>query len=357
MCDLEPAPIYSLRASKIGKMFNPDCFITGRQGTGNNWARGYYTEGAELMDCVLETTRKQAENCDCLQGFQMAHSIGGGTGSGMGSLLVNRLHDQYENRIINTFTVIPSEKVSETIVEPYNAVLSLNELVSTTDETIAFDNEALYEVSLKTLKVLNPTLGDLNHVISKTMVGVTTSFRYPGQHNTDLRKLMTNLVPYPSLKFFIPGFAPLRSRDYDSSYEAITVDSLVKELFNPHFQLSAYDINSGKYLTCAAIFRGPLSTKEIEKSMYDVQARNKELFCNWILNNIKSAICDVPSSGLSSSVTFLANTTAINKTFKRLITQFDSMFSKKAFVHWYLGEGMEEQEFTEATKLSSGRLQ
>ena len=143
MCDLEPAQIYSLRCSKIGRMFNPEHFIAGSYGAGNNWARGYYTEGAELLDGVLEVTRKQSENCDCLQGFQMVHSIGGGTGSGMGSLLLKHLNDEYSNRIIDTFTIIPSEKVSETVVEAYNAVLSLNELVPNTDKTITFDNEAL----------------------------------------------------------------------------------------------------------------------------------------------------------------------------------------------------------------------
>ena len=180
------------------------------------------------------------------------------------------------------------------------------------------------------------------------MAGITTSFRYPGQHNTDLRKLLTNLVPYPRLKFFLPGFAPLHSRYYDRSYEAITVNSLVKELFDPCYQLSTCDMNSGKYLTCAAIFRGHLSSKEIEKSMYEVQATNKNLFCNWIPNNIKTSICDVAPSGLSSSATFLANTSAINMTFNRLISQFDIMFRKKAFIHWYTGEGMEEQEFSDA---------
>jgi tubulin beta len=114
LVDLEPTQLHSLRYSKVGRLFNPDYFVTGTQGAGNNWARGYYTEGAEMMDCVLDVCRKQAENCDCLQGFQMAHSVGGGTGSGMGSLLMSRLRNEYEDRIIQTFTVIPSDKVSET---------------------------------------------------------------------------------------------------------------------------------------------------------------------------------------------------------------------------------------------------
>lgn len=348
LCDLEPTQIYSLRCSPVGRIFNPDYFITGKQGAGNNWAKGFYTEGAELMDCVLEVTRKQVENCDCLQGFQMVHSIGGGSGSGMGSLLLSRLRDEYQDRIINTFSVVPSPKVSETVVEPYNAVLSLKELVLSTDETVIFDNEALFDICLRTLKLEHPKIGDLNHLISMTMAGVTTCFRYPGQLNTDLRKLMTNMCPYPRLKFFIPGYAPLHSRCNNKEFTNITVKGLVKQLFDPSYQMAAYDTKFGKYLTCAAIFRGLVSSKEIEEAMVEVQACNTDLFAKWIPNNIKTAICDIPPRGLPAAATFLANSTAITGIFNRLIAQFDSMFDKRAFVHWYTGEGMDEQEFSDA---------
>lgn len=348
ICDLEPSQVYSLRCSAVGKLFNPEFCISGNRGAGNNWAKGFYTEGAELMDSVLECTRKQTEGCDCMQGFQMVHSIGGGSGAGMGSLLINRLHDDYPDRLINSFTVIPSGKVSETVVEPYNAVLSLKELICHTDETITFDNEALYDICEKTLRIPKPLLSDLNYLISTAMAGVTACFRYPGQLNTDLRKLMVNMCPYPRLKFFIPGYAPLTSRRNSHEYENKTICDLVQQLFNPCYQMAGYDSSCGKYLTCAGIFRGLVSSKEVEQAMVNLQAANKESFVNWIPNNIKTAICDIPPKGLSSSATLLANTSAITEVFGRLIGQFDAMFEKKAFVHWYTGEGMDEMEFIEA---------
>eukprot|EP00467_Chlorarachnion_reptans_P020655 CAMPEP_0114533860 /NCGR_PEP_ID=MMETSP0109-20121206/27494_1 /TAXON_ID=29199 /ORGANISM="Chlorarachnion reptans, Strain CCCM449" /LENGTH=174 /DNA_ID=CAMNT_0001717159 /DNA_START=57 /DNA_END=577 /DNA_ORIENTATION=- len=63
-----------------GAIFRPDNFVFGQSGAGNNWAKGHYTEGAELIDSVLDVVRKEAEGCDCLQGFQLTHSLGGGTG-------------------------------------------------------------------------------------------------------------------------------------------------------------------------------------------------------------------------------------------------------------------------------------
>ena len=73
--------------------------------------KGHYTEGAELVDSVLDVVRKEAEGCDCLQGFQLTHSLGGGTGSGMGTLLISKIKEEYPDRIMNSYSVVPSPKV------------------------------------------------------------------------------------------------------------------------------------------------------------------------------------------------------------------------------------------------------
>ena len=125
LLDLEPGTMDSVRAGPFGQLFRPDNFVFGQSGAGNNWAKGHYTEGAELIDSVLDVVRKEAESCDCLQGFQITHSLGGGTGSGMGTLLISKIREEYPDRIMATFSVVPSPKVSDTVVEPYNATLSV----------------------------------------------------------------------------------------------------------------------------------------------------------------------------------------------------------------------------------------
>lgn len=75
LVDLEPGTMDSLRAGPYGKIFRPDNFIFGQNGAGNNWAKGHYTEGAELVDAVLDVVRKEAENCDCLQGILINNNI------------------------------------------------------------------------------------------------------------------------------------------------------------------------------------------------------------------------------------------------------------------------------------------
>ena len=101
------------------------------------------------MDTVLDVVRREAETCDCLQGFQLTHSLGGGTGSGMGTLLIGKIKEEYPDRIMNSFSVVPSPKVSDTVVEPYNATLSVHQLVENTDQTYCIDNEALYDICFR----------------------------------------------------------------------------------------------------------------------------------------------------------------------------------------------------------------
>ncbi|KAF4369250.1 hypothetical protein F8388_022906 [Cannabis sativa] len=252
LMDLEPGTMDSLRSGPYGQIFRPDNFVFGQSGAGNNWAKGHYTEGAELIDSVLDVVRKEAENCDCLQGFQVCHSLGGGTGSGMGTLLISKIREEYPDRMMLTFSVFPSPKVSDTVVEPYNATLSVHQLVENADECMVLDNEALYDICFRTLKLTTPSFGDLNHLISATMSGVTCCLRFPGQLNSDLRKLAVNLIPFPRLHFFM------------------------------------------------------------------------------------------------MASTFIGNSTSIQEMFRRVSEQFTAMFRRKAFLHWYTGEGMDEMEFTEA---------
>merc|ERR1712178_677952 len=231
LMDLEPGTMDSVRAGPFGQVFRPDNFVFGQSGAGNNWAKGHYTEGAELIDAVLDVVRKEADSRDCLQGFQVTHSLGGGTGSGMGTLLISKIREEYPDRVMATFSVMPSPKVSDTVVEPYNATLSVHQLVENSDEVMCIDNEALYDICFRTLKLTTPTYGDLNHLVSAALSGVTCCLRFPGQLNSDLRKLAVNLVPFPRLPFCMTGFSPLTSRG-SQQYRALTVPELTQQMFD-----------------------------------------------------------------------------------------------------------------------------
>ena len=126
LVDLEPGTMDSVRSGPFGQIFRPDNFVFGQSGAGNNWAKGHYTEGAELVDALLDVTRKETELCDCLQvcdhclvahvhhhdsqGYQMVHALGGGTGSGLGTLLINKVKHFLKITPPLHLTVFRSEK-------------------------------------------------------------------------------------------------------------------------------------------------------------------------------------------------------------------------------------------------------
>jgi len=91
-----------------------------------------------------------------------------------------------------------------------------------------------------------------------------------------------------------------------------------------------------------------VSVYQVDEQMLNVQNKNSSYFVEWIPNNVKTAVCDIPPRGLKMAATFIGNSTAIQELFKRVAEQFTAMFRRKGFLHWYTGEGMDEMEFTEA---------
>jgi len=349
LVDLEPGTMDVIKASAIGPVFKPDNMVFGNNGAGNNWAKGHYTEGAELVESVLDRVRQEIEQCDSPQGFQIFHSLGGGTGSGMGTLLLLKIRDGYPDRITTTYSVFPSPKVSDTVVEPYNAVLSSHQLLENSDETFIIDNEALYNINHNILKNKQPTYSELNGLIAQACCGVTASLRFPGKLNGDLRKLGVNLVPFPRLHFFLVSQAPLLAKE-QSSKVRLTVQELTSQSYSARNFFSNVKPDDGKYLASSFCFRGGMTTNDVDENMDKLQNKQAEDFVEWIPNNIKSSIVETPPKTSDMSATFIANTTALKGIFQRLATQFGAMYRRKAFLHWYKGEGMDEMEFQEADK-------
>ena len=239
----------------------------------------------------------------------MHHSLGGGTGSGLGTLIIKSLREEYPDRVIETFSCYPSPKVSDCVVEPYNCTLSVHELIENADMSFVLDNEALYDICFRTLKLTTPTFADLNHLISAVTAGITSSIRFPGQLNSDLRKMNTNLVPFPRMHFFTSGYVPLTARA-SQTYKNLTVPELTQQMFDAKNMMCAADPRQGKFLTASAIFRGRMSTKEVDEQMLNIQTMNSQFFVNFVPNNIKSTVCDIPPKGLKMAATFIGNSTS-----------------------------------------------
>uniref|UniRef100_A0A673JZQ4 Tubulin alpha chain n=1 Tax=Sinocyclocheilus rhinocerous TaxID=307959 RepID=A0A673JZQ4_9TELE len=131
--DLEPTVIDEVRTGTYRQLFHPEQLITGKEDAANNYARGHYTIGKEIIDLVLDRTRKLADQCTGLQGFLIFHSFGGGTGSGFTSLLMERLSVDYGKKSKLEFAIYPAPQVSTAVVEPYNSILTTHTTLEHSD--------------------------------------------------------------------------------------------------------------------------------------------------------------------------------------------------------------------------------
>ena len=178
MVDLEPTVVDSIRNGPYKQLFHPEQLIAGKEDAANNYARGHYTIGKELIDNVLDRVRRLSDNCSGLQGFLIFHSFGGGTGSGFTSLLMERLTMDYGKKAKLEFAIYPAPKVSTAVVEPYNSILTTHTTMEHSDCAFMVDNEAIYDICKRNLGVERPSYENLNRIISQVVSSITASLRY-----------------------------------------------------------------------------------------------------------------------------------------------------------------------------------
>jgi len=355
MIDLEPSVVDEVRNGTYRQLWHPEQLISGKEDAANNYARGHYTVGKELVDLSLDRIRKLADTCTGLQGFFVFHSVGGGTGSGFGSLLLERLSVDYGKKSKLDFCIYPSPQVSTAVVEPYNSVLSTHSLLEHTDVAFMLDNEAIYDICVKSLDIERPSYTNLNRLIAQVISSLTASLRFEGSLNVDINEFQTNLVPYPRIHFMLCSYAPVISSE-KIHHEQLSVAQLTNSVFEQSNMMAKCDPLRGKYMACCLMYRGEVVPKDVTAAVATIKTKRTIQFVDWCPTGFKCGINSqapsvVPGGDLakvSRAVTMLSNTTAIADVFSRINQKFDLMYAKRAFVHWYVGEGMEEGEFSEA---------
>jgi len=353
--DLEPTVIDEVRTGKYRALFHPEQLITGKEDAANNYARGHYTIGKEIVDLCLDRIRKLSDACTGLQGFLVFSSVGGGTGAGLGALLLERLSVDYGKKPKLGFTVYPAPQVSTAVVEPYNSVLSTHALLEHTDVCVILDNEAVYDICQKNLNVSCPSYSNLNKLIAQVISSLTASLRFDGALNVDVTEFQTNLVPYPRIHFMLSSYAPVISAE-KAYHEKLAVSEITTACFEPANMMAKCDPRHGKYMACCLMYRGDVVPKDVNAAVANIKTKRTIQFVDWCPTGFKCGInyqppTQVPGGDLAEvtrACAMISNSTAIAEVFARIDHKFDLMYAKRAFVHWYVGEGMEEGEFSEA---------
>eukprot|EP01083_Nonionella_stella_P072016 193888_1 len=353
LIDSDPSQLDTMHMSTTGSLFKNSNFVRGASSAGHNFAKGYYAQGNELIDEIMDCVRSEVEACDSLQAFEMYHSLGGGTGSGLGAFVLRQLRDTYRGRICATFSVVTRTLFAvEVNVEPYNQTLALSEMIENADVTSLFDNDALFSISHNVLRLNEPNYADCNWIMSHAMSGITSTLRLNTNNNlhASWRKLGMNLIQFPRLHFLLSTAAPLFRKGCNMQCDTLSVRELRDQMWSSRNYMCNVRSEDGKFLSAAEIYRGLCDPQEIDDELAKISQFMADDFVSWIPQNMKATIVDVAVQNVVKNGTFLANTTALKGIFKRISARFAKNYKRKAFVHWYTQEGMDEMQFQEADR-------
>ncbi|XP_041037356.1 tubulin alpha-1D chain-like [Carcharodon carcharias] len=268
---------------------------------------------------------------------------------------MERLSVDYGKTSKLEFSIYPAPQISTAVVEPYNSVLVTHCTLEHSDCTFMVDNEAIYDVCQRNLDIERPTYTNLNHLIGQVVSSITASLRFDGALNVDLTEFQTNLVPYPRIHFPLATFALLISAE-KAYHEQLSVPEITNACFEPANQMVKCDPRQGKYIACCMLYRGDVVPKDVNAAIATIKSKRSIQFVEWCPTGFKVGInyqppTVVPGGDLAKvqrALCMLSNTTAISLAWTRLNLKFDKMYAKRAFVHWYVGEGLEEGEFQDA---------
>nr|XP_024369266.1 tubulin alpha-4 chain-like isoform X2 [Physcomitrium patens] len=220
----------------------------------------------EIVEACLDRIRKLADNCTGLQGFLVVYAVGDGAGSGLGSLLLERLSVDYGKKLKLRMTVYPNPDVSNVIAEPYNSVLSTHSLLENTEVAVMLDNKAIYDVCRKFLDIARPTYTTLNRLVTQT-----------------------SPVPYPWIHFMLSLYAPVASCER-AYHEQLSVARITNSCFDPSSMMAKCDPRHGKYMACCLMYRGDVVPKDVNQAVSTIKTKRTIQFVDWCPTGFKCHI-------------------------------------------------------------------
>jgi tubulin alpha len=283
------------------------------------------------------------------------HSTGGGSGSGYNSLILEQVKEEFPKTLTIECSLSPSGVFSTNMVEPYNSLMAAHYTMPTVDVCFLFDNDALYHLCTQKIGIRNPSYNHLNRLTSQIYSSMTACMRFGGCLASNLSDYQTNLVPYPRIRFPVTSYAPLSSPDR-SAHEPRILDNMTKDVFKRTSMLCTCNTDKGKFVSCCLMYRGDVNPAEVYGCIAKLKSFGRIQFVDWCPTGMKLSVCQtspviVPSSFIAPSsrnVMLMSNSSAIGEIFQRIATRYELLFKKRSFVHWFVGEGMEEGEFNDA---------
>lgn len=349
LIDLEPRVISTISQNTL---FNHENIFVSNEGggAGNNWANGYLF-GKNKKNDIFEMIQKEAENSDLLEAFQIFHSIAGGTGSGMGSCLIEELRDDFPKKIIHSIAVFPNnDEVSEVVVQPYNSVLTLKRLNKYCDSVIVMDNEALGRISSESLRIKHPSYETINSVISTVLCASNISLRNPTYMYSDMKSIISTLIPIKSMNFLVPSYTPFINEENKQIIRKTSVNDILRRLMLNKNRMA--NIETRAILSALTIFINTTDINAVQRSLIRFYDRQDTEFVPWMPPSFHSVICREPNISNDQISGFsIVNSTGIALLLRKICDQYDKLKNKNAFTEMYRKylNGLEEFDSSRET--------
>ncbi|KAA8907540.1 Tubulin/FtsZ, GTPase domain-containing protein [Sphaerosporella brunnea] len=355
LLDLEPRVIQGIQNGPYKNIYNPENFHvpTHGSGAGNNWAAGY-AMGENVCEEVMEMIEREADGSDSLEGFMLLHSIAGGTGSGLGSFLLERLNDRFPKKLIQTYSVFPdTQSVGDVVVQPYNSMLAMKRLAQNADSVVVLDNGALTRIAADRLHIQAPSFAQTNQLVSTVMSASTTTLRYPGYMHNDLAGIIASLIPTPRCHFLMTSYTPFTSDSIEAgkTVRKTTVLDVMRRLLQPKNRMVLTNTTKNScYISILNIIQGEADPTDVHKSLLRIRERRLATFIPWGPASIQVALTKksphIPTSNRVSGL-MLANHTSIATLFKRIVAQYDRLRKRNAFLEQYKREPIFANDLSE----------
>jgi len=364
LIDSEEDVIDEILLGSMGNMLG-NFTIAGKEDSSNCYARGKFKVAKEIRGDSMTNIRRLSEVVGHLDQFQFFYSTCGGTGSGFTTSLLISLSDIFNKVPITSHAVMPANENQDVVTEPYNTVLCQAETHNLIHCKYCYHNSALYELLDPIIRQegrvtkldLSPTFADMNHLVSLVPCGVSAGGRF--EAGDCMKQMNINLVPFPKLNIIAPAIVPLY---HNKSRVPVNQHTLITEAFLSNSELCDIDTFEGRYIAVFLMYRGnvrmPFNNHKFVRNSID--------FVPWCPTGIKYEICkrgithepdnaflSEPERGL---IKISNHTTILTQIVNKIMQRYEKLLERRAFIHWYVQEGMEEGEFQNASESLQGAL-
>ncbi|CAK82862.1 unnamed protein product (macronuclear) [Paramecium tetraurelia] len=312
-------------------------FVSGKEDASNNFCRAFNAVGKQLIEQSLDQLRKQIESIDRLDQFIITSALSGGTGSGFAALLLERISKEYGRKTQkNAFLVYPSQEMSNNIVDLYNVIYSIDLTLEDCHSVVMLDNQSMYESidSQFGLDFVDYTL--LNNLISQLISSYTGLRRFS---QIDNKKLLSGLCSYDRIHYITPSYGPLATINDQIKYE-LNEKQLISYITKPEQRLFQNKIKP-YHLSAALVHRSKGENQffgQSDQAFQKMKIRYQE--SPYVLQCISQNYTVIPElAQLKQTGVFLSNDLSMLNYLEIILKKFYKVFDKRAFLHWFTGEG------------------